>query len=196
MQDFIEKRLAGSIRAKEMLVAESGRALCAAARAVAAAFARGNKLMVCGNGGSAADAQHVAAEFVNRFMIDRPPLAAVALTCDTSVLTSIGNDFDYDQVFAKQVRALGREGDVLLAISTSGASANVLLAADAAGELGITVITLTGKDGGGLAEKADIAINVPVSATPHIQEAHLFAEHLICWLVDEILHGRFREEAR
>jgi len=190
----MEKRLRDSIRAKELMMEQGADAIAAAARTIARAVSSGRKLMICGNGGSAADAQHVAAEFVNRFMIDRPPLAAVALTCDTSILTSIGNDFHYDEVFEKQVRALGREGDVLLAISTSGASANVIAAVDAARELGVTVVTLTGRNGGVLAEKADIAINVPVEATPHIQEAHLLAEHLICWLVDEILYGSFREE--
>jgi len=161
--------------------------LVAAAKAIASAFERGQKLLICGNGGSAADAQHMAAEFVNRFIIERPPLPALALTTDSSVLTAIGNDYSYNDVFAKQLKALGQSGDVLLAISTSGRSVNVLAAAKEAKSRGIYVIALAGGSGGPLAAEADLAIVVPSEITPHIQEAHLTAEHLICEMVDRIL---------
>jgi D-sedoheptulose 7-phosphate isomerase len=157
-----------------------------AAHTIAGAFRAGGKLLICGNGGSAADAQHMAAEFVSRLSLDfeRPGLAAIALTTDTSILTAYANDFDFDGVFARQVQALGRAGDVLLGISTSGSSVNVVKAAECARALGITVIALTG-DRGTLAEMADVAIRVPATAsTAHIQEAHLAIEHVICHLVE------------
>ena len=157
-----------------------------------AALSAGGKILACGNGGSAADAQHFAAELVNRFEIERPPLAAVALTTDTSTLTSIANDYDYGQVFEKQVRAIGRKGDVLLAISTSGNSANVLAAIGAAHELGITVVALTGRGGGKMAaalQPADVHICVPHPRTVRIQEVHLLAIHCICDGIDFQLFG-------
>jgi len=143
--------------------------------------------MVIGNGGSAADSQHIAAEFVNRFEIERPPLPALALTTDSSILTSIGNDYDFKFVFSKQVKALGKEADVLLAISTSGASQNVVKAVETAKGLGIKTIALTGKEGGELIEKADLVLNVESQSTPRIQEAHITICHIICELVDHIL---------
>ena len=158
-----------------------------AARRMAVAVARGGKILLAGNGGSAADAQHWAAEFVNRFLMDRPPLPAIALTTDSSVLTSIGNDFGYDLVFTKQVQALGRPGDVFVGISTSGNSANVLRGMEAAGLIGMQRAALTGGvrcPGGSLAPLCDIVLNVPSDATPHIQETHLFIEHLLCELVE------------
>jgi D-sedoheptulose 7-phosphate isomerase len=157
-----------------------------------AALSAGGKILACGNGGSAADAQHFAAELVNRFEIERPPLAAVALTTDTSTLTSIANDYDYGQVFEKQLRAIGRKGDVLLAISTSGNSANVLAAIGAAHELGITVVALTGRGGGKMAaalHPADVHICVPHPRTVRIQEVHLLAIHCICDGIDFQLFG-------
>ena len=158
-----------------------------AAELIVDAFKAGGKLLIIGNGGSAADAQHLAAEFVNRFVIERPPLPALALTTDTSALTSIGNDYSFDQVFTKQVRALGKGGDVLLAISTSGASANVIAAVEAAGDMGIRVISLTGGDGGRLAGMADVALNVEASATARVQEVHITVCHILCELVDNML---------
>ncbi len=152
-------------------------------------FTDAGKVLIFGNGGSAADAQHLAAEFVNRFLIDRPPLAAVALTTDTSVITSIGNDFSFDDIFAKQVIALGKEGDVALGISTSGNSTNVVLGIEAAVRQGMKTAVLTGEGGGRLADMADIVLAVPSRKTPVIQEVHLWIEHLICQLVDEILFG-------
>jgi len=155
----------------------------------------GGKALACGNGGSAADAQHFAAELVNRFEAERPPLAAVALTTDSSALTSIANDYDYDQVFAKQLRALGRRGDVLLAISTSGNSASVLEAQRAARELGVRVIALTGNGGGKMAAELgadDVHICVPHRRTMRIQEVHLLVLHCLCDVIDYRLFGARR----
>jgi D-sedoheptulose 7-phosphate isomerase len=140
-----------------------------------------------GNGGSAADAQHIAAEFVNRFQVERPPLAALALTTDTSVLTSIANDYTFTEVFAKQVRALGRPGDVAWGISTSGSSPNVVAALEAARELGLKTLALSGGEGGPVAARAELAIIVPSRNTPRIQEAHITVEHVLCDLVDFLL---------
>jgi len=159
---------------------------------LAGALRGGDKVLACGNGGSAADAQHFAAELVNRFEVERPPLAAVALTTDSSTLTSIANDYAYQQVFAKQLRALGRRGDVLLAISTSGNSANVLEAVQAAHELGIRVIGLTGNGGGRMAallRSDDVHVCVPHQSTARIQEVHLLVLHCLCDAIDFQLFG-------
>jgi D-sedoheptulose 7-phosphate isomerase len=156
------------------------------ARRIALAMARGHKLLICGNGGSAADAQHLAGEFVNRFLIERPPLPALALTTDSSVLTSIGNDFGFEQVFAKQIHALGVAGDVLLAISTSGKSPNVLTALHAAKEKSMHTIGLSGA-GHGMDSLCDIVVHVPHASTPLVQEIHISAGHLLCALVDYFL---------
>ena len=150
----------------------------------------GGKLLFCGNGGSAADAQHWAGELVSRFYYDRPGLAAIALTCDTSILTAVGNDYGYDYTFARQVEALGRGGDVLVAISTSGNSPNVLRAAQAARARGMQVIAFTGRAGGRLAPLADIAFRMPSDETPRIQEGHEFVGHLLCALVEAQMHPR------
>ena len=166
------------------------------AQVVMAAMQSGRKLLIFGNGGSAADAQHVAAEFVNRFMINRPPLAAIALTTDSSILTSVGNDFSFDDIFAKQIRALGKPGDVALGISTSGNSPNVIRAMEIAAELGLRTAILTGGSGGKLKDMAEIVLCVPSAFTPHIQEAHLWLEHLLCRLVDEGLYGKAGFEAK
>lgn len=153
-----------------------------------ACMRRNNKILLCGNGGSAADAQHVAGEFINRFRYDRPPLPAMALTVDSSVLTCIGNDADFSQVFSKQVLALGNEGDVLCAISTSGRSKNVLAAIEAAKQRGVRTIGFTGKAGGEcLGPLCDYCLAIPSNDTPRIQEAHLFAWHVICEAVEAAL---------
>ncbi|MEW6218255.1 MAG: SIS domain-containing protein [Thermodesulfobacteriota bacterium] len=152
-----------------------------------ATLAAGGKILFMGNGGSAADAQHLAAEFVNRFLLARPPLAALALTTDSSVLTSIGNDFGFEQVFAKQIQALGRPGDLAIAISTSGGSANVLLALQVARGMGLRTVAWAGGDGGAVAAAADLALVVPSRQTPHIQETHAWLGHLFCQLVEEEL---------
>lgn len=152
----------------------------------------GGKVLACGNGGSAADAQHFAAELVNRFEIDRPPLAAVALTTDSSALTSIANDFRYEEVFAKQLRAIGRAGDVLLAISTSGNSPSVLEAVAVAHALGARVVALSGGRGGKLGERiadGDVHVNVPHTSTARVQEVHLLALHCLCDAIDFQMFG-------
>jgi len=195
---IIEKALKESIKSKEEFVSENSQKLLLLAEKVATAFTRDRKLMLCGNGGSAADAQHISAEFVNRFMMERPPLPAIALTTDTSILTSISNDYSFDEVFSKQIKALGVEGDVLLALSTSGNSPNVVSAVKTARKMGIYCATLTGADGGRLAKLANLALLTKGSGTPRIQETHIFAGHLLCQLVDHILfqQGTAREAAR
>ena len=145
---------------------------------------KGGKLMLCGNGGSAADSQHLAAEFTGRFSKDRPPIAAVALSTDTSALTCIGNDYSFNDIFSRQVQALGKAGDCLIAISTSGNSGNVLSAVAAAQSLGISTIGLLGRDGGKLKAQCDIAIVVPSQVTARIQEAHILIGHSLCGAVE------------
>ena len=189
MKEFIADNLKNSISAKEKLFETQSDVIINLAQLIAEIIKNGNKLLIFGNGGSAADAQHMAAEFVNRFMIDRPPLAAIALTTDTSNITSIGNDFSFDEIFVKQVQALGKKGDLALGISTSGNSPNVVKAIETAAELGMHTVVLTGGSGGKLAGLAEVVINVPSDITPHIQEAHLWVEHLLCWMVDDILFG-------
>lgn len=152
---------------------------------ICASILNGGRLLVCGNGGSAADAQHIAAELVGRFKIERDAMAAIALTTNTSTLTAIGNDYGFDEVFARQVDAYGRAGDVLLGISTSGNSANILRAIDVARERGMAVFGFCGGDGGGLASACDRCVIVPSSDTPRIQEAHSFLGHLLCGLIEE-----------
>ena len=161
-----------------------------AARRLTISFLGGGSLLICGNGGSAADAQHLATEFVSTLSLDhpRPAMRAIALTTDTSLLPAIGNDFGVDRIFARQVEALGRPGDVLLGISTSGNSANVLAAAERAASMGLGVLALTGRSGGKLAPIADIAIQIPSDITAHIQEAHLTTEQLLALLVERAIH--------
>ncbi|MDR2077047.1 MAG: SIS domain-containing protein [Desulfovibrio sp.] len=154
---------------------------------LARALAGGQKLLFCGNGGSAADCQHLAAEFVNRFLLDRPPLPAIALTTDTSILTAVSNDFGPDRIFAKQILALGAPGDILVAISTSGNSANILAALAAARERSLTTLGLTGAGGGRMASGCDFLLAVPETRTPLIQEVHIAAGHLLCWLTEHYL---------
>jgi len=156
-------------------------------RVLAATLSAGGKLLLCGNGGSAADSQHIAAELSGRFLKDRRPLAAVALSTDTSALTCIANDYGFDEVFSRQVVALGRKGDCLLAISTSGNSRNVLRAAEVARAAGIQVIGLLGRDGGALLALCDTAIVVPSATTARIQEAHIFIGHTLCAMVEEAM---------
>jgi D-sedoheptulose 7-phosphate isomerase len=156
------------------------------------ALSNGNKILACGNGGSAADCQHFAAELVGRFERERFPLPAIALTTDTSIITAVGNDYNFNDIFAKQVQAFGQAGDVLLAISTSGNSANVLAAAEAALEREMRIVALTGKDGGRLGKlltDADVHINVPHARTARIQEVHLLTIHCICDGIDVALFG-------
>ena len=177
-----------SIRVKQSFLRDNLETLTQAIDIVVRAFQGGNKLLLFGNGGSAADAQHIAAEFVNRFMIERPPLPAIALTTDTSVLTSIANDYSYDDVFAKQVQALGKEGDVAIAISTSGNSSNVIAAIDACRKSHITTIGLSGGRGGQMVGRVDLLLNVSEGRnSARIQETHILIGHVICDLVDQKL---------
>jgi len=164
--------------------------IVSAAERISTAFASGGTLLICGNGGSAADAQHLATEFVSTLTLDhpRPAMRAIALTTDTSLLTAIANDFGAEGVFARQVEAIGRPGDSLLAISTSGNSANILMAAERAGAAGLTVIALTGRSGGRLAPLADVAIRIPSTVTAHIQEAHLAVEQLLALITERELY--------
>jgi D-sedoheptulose 7-phosphate isomerase len=181
-----------SARLKLSAVAALTEPVARAARLFAQSLKAGGKALACGNGGSAADSQHFVAELVNRFERERPPLAAVALTTDTSTLTSIANDYAYDQVFAKQLRAIGRKGDVLLAISTSGNSGSVVEAVRAAHEAGVQVVALTGNGGGKVAaalDARDISICVPHKVTARIQEVHLLVLHCLCDIIDHELFG-------
>ncbi len=149
------------------------------------ALKSGRKILICGNGGSAADAQHIAAELTGRFKKERQALPAIALTVDTSALTAIGNDYGFDRVFSRQAEAYAKEGDVLIAISTSGNSQNVINAIDSAKNLGVKVVTLTGKSGGKMKDMGDVNIVIPSNSTPRIQEMHIMAGHMICAVVDE-----------
>jgi D-sedoheptulose 7-phosphate isomerase len=163
-----------------------------AAQAMVACLMNDGKILVCGNGGSAADSQHFAAELVSRFEVERPGLAAIALTTDTSIITAIANDYEYKLIFSKQVRALGMDGDVLLAISTSGNSSSVLEAIQAAHERNMTVVALTGRDGGKMAailKPTDFNICVPAKSTARIQEVHLLSLHCLCDLIDHLILG-------
>ena len=192
MKTLIATNLAHSIRAKESFVNESLPDILRLADWIQEVFENGGKLLLFGNGGSAADAQHLAAEFVNRFLINRRPLPALALTTDSSVLTSIGNDFGYDLVFVKQIEALGKPEDLAMGISTSGNSPNVVKAMQAAREIGMKTVALTGgtvRPGGDLAAVCDLVLNVPSDATPHIQETHLWLEHTLCEIVEKQMFG-------
>jgi D-sedoheptulose 7-phosphate isomerase len=169
-------------------------AFCRAIRDIAEVTAKalegGKKLLLCGNGGSAGDAQHLAGEMLSRLNYDRAPAAAIALTTDSSVITAIGNDYGYERVFERQILGLGRPGDVLIAISTSGRSPNILRAIAAARERGLKVVGFTGRTGGEMAVRCDICLHAPSDATPLIQQIHITAGHIICGLVEERLFPR------
>ena len=193
IQSRIAAHFAESAELKRAAAAVLTEPLVRAADIMVEALRNGGKILACGNGGSAADAQHFAAELVNRFEMERPPLAAVALSTDTSSLTSIANDYAYLQVFSKPLRALGRRGDVLLAISTSGNSANVIDAVQAAHELGIRVVALTGNGGGKMSaalRPEDAHLCVPHKKTARIQEVHLVCIHCLCDAIDTLLFSR------
>lgn len=187
----VRAHLAGTADVLRLTLEQCAAAIVAAADLVAESFRKGGKLMICGNGGSAADCQHLAAEFTSRLTIDfpRPALPALALTTDSSFLTAYANDIDFEGIFARQVEALGKPEDVLLGISTSGGSKNVIRAVEAARSLNARTIVLTGNRGR-LRELADIAICVPSESTQHIQETHLAIEHLVCHFVERALFGQ------
>lgn len=188
----IRQQFADSAQTKLAAADAMAAPIAAAVEAMVAAIRAGGKIMACGNGGSAADSQHFAAELLNRFEKERAPLPGLALTTDTSTLTSIGNDYRYEDVFSKQVRGLGRKGDVLLAISTSGNSPNVIEAIHAAHEIGVRVVALTGKGGGkmtALLAPDDIHLCVPADRTARIQEVHLLTLHCLCDGIDALILG-------
>jgi D-sedoheptulose 7-phosphate isomerase len=187
MQEDIRSWLLRSVDVKVKAVEECTEALAQAAEMIIECLASGGKVLLCGNGGSAADCQHVAGEMVGRFQTDRRALPAVALTTDTSILTAVANDYDFEHVFVRQVQGLGAEGDCLVALSTSGNARNVLKAADAAHEAGLKVVALTGEDGGQLKQLADCHIAAPSDVTAHIQEAHIAMLHALCYLVEKSL---------
>ena len=188
MKELITRAFHESVRVKQAFLRDNLEVLTQAIDAVVVAFRSGNKLLLFGNGGSAADAQHIAAEFTNRFLIEREPLPALALTTDTSALTAIANDYDYTQVFSKQVLALGKAGDIALAISTSGNSPNVLAAVEACMRLKIKTIGLTGGSGGNMVDKVDYLLRVSEGKnSARIQETHILVGHVICEIVDQKL---------
>jgi D-sedoheptulose 7-phosphate isomerase len=192
LEQRIEQHFIDSADLKYHSAQQLSKPIAAAVQALLACVTGGNKVLACGNGGSAADCQHFAAEFVGRFERERPELAALALTTDSSILTAVGNDYDFDHIFSKQVRALGLPGDVLLAISTSGNSSNVLKAIEAAHEREMTVIAMTGKGGGLIGtqlKETDVHISVPHDRTARIQEVHLLTLHCLCDGVDTQLLG-------
>jgi len=186
MQDAISAILRKSIETKEKVLADKDllKNIQAATQAVIDAFRAGNKVLFCGNGGSAADAQHLAAEFSGRFYTDRNPLPSEALHCNTSYMTAVANDYGYDIVYSRLVRGMGREGDVLVSLSTSGNSQNILNAIEMARELKMVNIGLTGAGGGKMQTRCDILIDVPSSDTPRIQETHITIGHIICQLAE------------
>jgi D-sedoheptulose 7-phosphate isomerase len=189
---IIEDIFTASIKTKQDALAVIAGPISDAAFSMTTGLIAGNKILSCGNGGSAADAQHFSSELLNRFEQERQPLPAIALTTDSSAITSIANDYDYSLIYAKQIRALGQENDLLLAISTSGASENIIEAIHAAHERGMKVIALTGRDGGqvgALIQNNDIEIRVPGESTARIQEVHLLAIHCLCALIDKQLLG-------
>ncbi len=191
MKDLIREALLSGVELRQKYVGLLDDALLAAADVMVTSLRQGGKILVCGNGGSASDAQHFVAELVNRFEMDRPALAAIAMVNDASVITSISNDFSFDAIYARQTEALGRAGDVLLAISTSGDSNNVLRAATKASEIGMKVIALTGRDGGklGAHQATTVHLNINHPSTARVQEMHITCLHILCTLIDETMFG-------
>ena len=187
--DFIREELEG-MAASFGELAGMAPALAEIAGVCADTLRRGNKIMFCGNGGSAADAQHLAAELVGRYKLERPAMNALALTVDTSILTAVGNDYGYEEIFRRQVEGLGRGGDVLVGLSTSGNSRNVVLAMELAKSMGMATVAFTGCTGGRMAEMADFAVRVPSAATNHIQEMHIACGHLVCELAERSMYGK------
>ncbi len=198
MKEYIRENIEESVNAKKRLLEskelldmiEKVSSLCIEA------YRNGNKILVCGNGGSASDAQHMTGELVGRYKMERAGIPAISLNANTTVLTALGNDYDYDRIFAKQVKALGNQGDILIGISTSGNSANIVEAVCQAEKQGIHTVALTGESGGKLKSLSDYVINVPSSDTPRIQEMHILIIHVICGIIEKELYnsGYFGEQ--
>lgn len=186
--EYIKSYLTSSLDVKKKLITDQLliEKIRIVAELIEQMFRRGNKLLIAGNGGSAGDAQHIAAEFVSRFFYDRPGLPAIALTTDTSMLTAIGNDYGFDRIFSRQLQAQGVSGDIFIGISTSGNSPNIIAAIKEAKQLGINTIALCG-NGGSLPDLADYALEVPSLSTPHVQECHIVIGHIVCGLVEELI---------
>ena len=191
VEQCIADQIRGSISTKQAILSDKGlmRNIAAAAQMIVDAYEQGKKTLLAGNGGSAADAQHIAGEFVSKFYFDRPGIASIALTTDTSIITAIGNDYGYDKLFSRQIQAQGSAGDVFIGISTSGNSANLVEALRMCGQKGIKTIGLTGFTGGEMDSMCDLCIKVPSGETPRIQESHILIGHIICCIVEEKLFG-------
>ena len=189
MKTLVHHEITALADAMNRLAEESAGKVADIAAACINSIRQGGKVMLCGNGGSAADAQHRAAELIGRYKMERAAMPAIALTTDTSIITALGNDYGYDTIFARQVQGLGKAGDVLIGISTSGNSRNVLLAMAEARKLGVTTVAFTGAGGGRMAEVADLSLQVPSTVTNHIQEMHITCGHLVCELVEKSLAG-------
>jgi len=191
MKNIVFDQVQASIAAKQEILKDAAliEQIAEAARIVTEAYRNGKKTMLGGNGGSAADSQHIAAEFVSRFYFDRPGLPSIALTTDTSIITAIGNDYGYEKLFSRQIQAYGNAGDIFIGISTSGNSPNVLAGLQTCKEKGIFSIGFTGMSGGKMAELCDLCIKVPSPETPRIQEAHILIGHIICCIVEEEIFG-------
>lgn len=189
MQQKIKDIVSASINTKQQLLADASllNRIEEVTSQVVLAFKNGNKVLFCGNGGSAADAQHLAAEFSGRFYTDRDPLPSEALHCNTSYLTAVANDYSYDVVYSRMVKGLGKKGDVLIGLSTSGNSVNIIKAIEQAKEIGMITVCLTGETGGKMKDLTDYLINIPSKDTPRIQESHIMVGHIICQLVEEQL---------
>lgn len=194
---YVKDQIEESIKVKDLILNndEIIRSIDQVVQLIVDAYRRGHKVLLAGNGGSAADAQHLAGELVSRLNFDRPGLAAIALTTDTSVITAIGNDYGYQQLFSRQIQGIGVEGDVLIAISTSGNSLNIISALKASKEKGITTIGLTGISGGGMVEYCNVCIKVPSAITPRIQEAHIMIGHIICSQVEAVMFSAMHKGA-
>ncbi|MDR2861249.1 MAG: D-sedoheptulose 7-phosphate isomerase [Syntrophobacterales bacterium] len=190
MEDFIIKIFKESCHVKELFINENLSRLVEIINTVTRCLENGHKIMIFGNGGSSSDSQHLAAEFVNRFKIERPPLPAISLAADVAVLTSIGNDYEFASLFSKQIRAIGQPGDIAWGLSTSGKSANVVKALDTAQKNGLVTIGFAGKDGGDMTRLCDHLLTVPSTNTARIQEVHITAGHVICEMVDFKLFQR------
>jgi len=193
MESYIKSYIEKGIELRKRIIDSKLNEIINFAKIIYKSLKDGGKLLICGNGGSAADAQHIAAEFVNRYLADRSPLPALALTTDTSIITAVSNDFTFDQIFSKQIQALATKNDCLLAISTSGKSPNIINALKSAKSIGCATLSLTGKDGGDMPNHSDLTLIVPSNETPVIQETHLVIEHLICDLVERMIIEKLGE---